>query len=243
MRMVDFPVDLPFSVLTPDGGPDIIGITQSATKKQQTSIDPWAGLWSFTLEIAALQEAAARAFTRLSISAHSGANCFRLPFFDPHEPTWSELGLNVGEAKIDQYQNWTNDTMWAHGLPWGTGKPLAQITAASAKDSGQISIDLSAWSGVLPTFFGIVGHFAVYGVQGARFAGDIATVKVWPPVRKAITVSDYATLRPVMCAKVDGKNGASWSSVGRSKTLEGARLSVIEVPDETVREYVTEDYP
>lgn len=241
MRMVDFPVDLPFTAITPTGGPQVRGSTVSETKLSQTIVDPFGGLQAFSVDIGPMYGAFARAFSRLSLSAQGGANCFRFNFYDPDEPTYRELGLSVSDVEGQDYAAWSNNKFWSNGKPWTLGKPLATISAASAKNAGTITIDTTEWGGTLPTFFGIVGHFAVYGITGATFSGNIATCRVWPPVRKAITTDDYATLRPVMAAKLTGPDGAPWSRNGDSMT--GARLNIVEVLDETVRTYVTEDYP
>lgn len=241
MRMVPFPVGLPITALTPQGGPLVLGSTTSGTRKTQVVVDPTGGLWSFTLEVAKMKGPMARAFSQLSVALHGGANCCRVPFFDPDEPSFREMGINVSDNYDQQYVSWSNGEFWSNGKPWRIGKPLATIAAASAKNSGTITIDTTAWGGVLPTFFGIVGHFAVYCVTGSTFSGNVATCRVFPPVRRAITTTDYATLRPVMAAQLTGPSGAPWSR--DASAMSGAQLDIIEVPDEVVLNYVTEDYP
>jgi hypothetical protein len=216
-----------------------MGVTQSETAFVQGVFDPF-GLWQFEMEIAPMYGGMARAFTRLSASAAGGANCFRVPFVDSQEPSHEELGLTFPLGRDRRFCRWEGGQAWSNGLPWLSGKPVVPVTAASAKDSGTITLNISDWNGVLPTFFGIVGHFAVYAITGVTSeVGDEVTVRVWPPVRKAITTSDYATLRPVLACRLSSGNGAPWTM--KREIVDGAKLLVTEVPDEVVRAYVTED--
>lgn len=235
MRMVDYPVGLRFASLTPSGGPSVIGATESETSFVQGVINPY-GLWRFQVDFPAMKGPMARAFKTLSASAQGGANVFRFPFFDFDEPSFSELGITAPQnCKV----NWSNGLPWSNGQSWIAGKPIVPVTAASAKDSGTITLNIADWNGVVPGFFGIVGHFAVYANIGASVSGDIATIRVWPPVRRAITTDDYATLRPVMAARISGPTGAAWSR--QTEVMQGVRLDMLEVLDETVLAYVTED--
>lgn len=236
MRMVSYPVDLPFTSLTPSGGPTVLGATESDTAFVQTVVNPF-GLWRFQVDFPAMKDRWAREFKRLSVAALGGANCFRFPFWDFDEPGFKELGLTAPQScKV----LWSNGEPWSNGQPWTVGKPLALVAAASAKDTATITLDLTNWNGVVPSFFGIVGHFAVYAVIGVQSqTGNVATLRVWPPVRRAVTAEDYATLRPVMAARIAGPSGASWSR--QVETMGGSRLDMVEVPDETVLNYVVED--
>lgn len=234
--MVDYPVGLRFAALTPAGGPTVLGTTESETSFVQGVVNPF-GVWRFQVDYTPLRDRMAREFKRLSVSALGGANCFRFPFWDFDEPSFAELAMTVPQTcKV----NWSNGETWSNGQAWSAGKPVVPVTAVSAKDTGTITLDLTDWNGVVPSFFGIVGHFAVYSVTGVQSQiGNAATLRVWPPVRKAITTSDYATLRPVLAARISGPAGASWSR--QTEVMSGTRLDMIEVPDETVRTYVTED--
>ena len=121
------------------------------------------------------------------------------------------------------------------------GKPVVPVTSVSAKDSGTITFDASLWNGVVPSWFGLVGHFAVYRVEGVVFNGNDAVCRVWPPVRRAIATSDFVTMRPTAAMRITGPDGASF--VDNLAATDGAQLTMAEVPDEVVRAYATEDYP
>lgn len=226
MKMVKFPIGLPVTGLTPLGGPRTIGQSQSETAFAQNVVDPF-GLWSFKLDFGPLQRGAARAFKRLTTSAHAGANCFRLNFFDPDEPTYEEMGTHAPAVR------WSNNQTWAHGQGWKPATPKAVAAAESPAGSAQITLNIKNWRGILPAYFGIVGHFAVYSIVDTDVNGDIATLTVWPPVRHKIETGALATFRPVLAARLIDDQGASWQNTGKSTT--GASLSVIEVLDETVR--------
>ena len=238
MRMVDYPVGLPFSGLTPVGGPSVLGATESDTAYVQTVVNPF-GVWRFQADFTPMKGRMARAFSTLSASALAGANCFRFPFWHFDEPGFAELGIAVpGRCEVP----WSNGEPWSNGHGWQVGKPIVPVTAASAKGGGTITLDLTLWNGVIPAFFGLVGHFAVYSMIGvAERNGDVATLRVWPPVRRAVTTDDYATLRPVLAAKIAGPQGAPWSRP--TEMLSGARLDMVEVPDEVVLSKVSEDAP
>ena len=239
MRMVDYPVGLSFKTIRPLNGPDVIGATVSQEKFGQSVHDPFGGLAQFEVTFPPMRSSMARAFSRLSGSAYSGANCFRFNFFDPDEPGWDEIGNSDYEhsSKV----TWSNGQKWAHGQPWIAGKPIVPVTVSSANGAGSITLDVSEWNGVVPSFFGIIGHFAIYRTIGVVENGNEATVRVWPPVRKAVTTTDFATMRPTCAMRVASPDGAPF--LRDVAVMDGAQLTMAEVPDEVVRKYVTEDYP
>lgn len=240
MRMVDFPVGLPIRTQRPLGGPGVLGQTQSETEKTQVVTSPFGDLIRWEVTCPPMKGRQARAFKTLAAAANSGANCFRMELCDFDEPGFDELGLDISTAPYVKVPL-SNGEALSNGELLTLGKPLADIVAASAKNSGTVTIDASAWGGVLPTWFGIVGHFAAYFITGAVFNGDIATCRVWPPVRRAITTGDFATMRPVVAMQVIGEGGAPWSR--QIEVQDGMQISMQEVLDEIVRTYVTEDYP
>ena len=240
MRMVDFPVDLPIRTRRPIGGPGVLGATQSETEKSQVVTSPFGDLLRWEITCPPMRGAGARAFKQLTVAAQSGANCFRFELCDIDEPSYGELGLNISNSQGGKVP-FSNGQTFTNGKLMTLNKPLADIAAASAKNSGTIVIDASAWNGVLPAWFGIVGHFAAYFITGAVFNGDIATCRVWPPVRRDIATSDFATMRPVVAMQLMGPGGAAWSR--QIEVQDGMTLQMQEVLDETVRAYVTEDYP
>lgn len=238
MRMIDYPVGLVFTSNAPTGGPQQIGATESATSFVQNALNPF-GVWKFQVDYPALKGAMARAFTTLTASHLAGTNCFRFPFRHLDEPGFRELGIPTPPGYTVP---WESGQPWAHGEPWKMSKPIVPVTSASAKGAATISLDVTLWNGIVPSFFGIVGHFAVYSQIGVRRRdGNLVELRVWPPVRRAITIDDYATLRPILAARVDGPSGA----VGArdAMRMRGNRINMIEVLDETVLRDVTEDYP
>ncbi|WP_319532863.1 hypothetical protein [uncultured Cohaesibacter sp.] len=207
--MVDAPVGLGISRFERVGGDTLIGQTSSLESSVQNSVDPFSN-WVFKIDFKRMQGGEVRAFEEWRDALAAGANCTRLQFFDPHEPSNAELGLEAGN-----YTQWTSGLPWTHGKGWRRGRPLCSVVKAADYDGSVVTLDISNWTNKdtgrvhLPAWFGIIGHFAVYKVTGRDIAGNIARLHIRPPLREKITPFNFATMRPTICVKLIGDKGST----------------------------------
>ena len=75
-------------------------------------------------------------------------------------------------------------------------------------------------------------HFGMYVVTEVIEPG---TYRIWPPLRKALTTDDFATLDPTLAMRLESEDAAT---ADRSlQVAEGASVTMVEVEDYNVREY------
>lgn len=235
MRLIEWPIGLTPISITPTTGPDVIGSTETIGRFAQTVERP-TSLVGYDFEFAPARAGReAREFEGLSTDLAKGANAVRIPFRHPDEPTWAERGL-VG-LPSHPCLNWSNGKPWSNGLGWRCAPPMASVNAAAAYGATVVKIDVTKWADVVGRGlrFGFVGHFGVYMVRSASLVGHIATVRIFPSLRRAITAGQMVTLRPVICMRLASANGATATRV--QHRLDGLSLSLIEVEDATIRAY------
>lgn len=134
-------------------------------------------------------------------AAHGGANAFRLPVFDPDMIPPRHAGLNVPHHA--EWTNlpdlpWSNGEAWANGQGWAPTAPTVAVSAPSAYDAGIIHLADQHWGHRLPygSYLGFFPfHFGLYCVTEVIEPG---TYRIWPRLRKALAVEDFATLTPVI---------------------------------------------
>lgn len=135
------------------------------------------------------------------IAAHSGANAFRLPIFDPDMISPRDAGLDVpvrlGWRELKDV-NWSNGKPWSNGMGWRSTAPTVAIAAPAVYGSTIVRLDGAHWGHRLPfgSYFGFFPfHFGLYCVTEVLEPG---AYRVWPPLRKTLTPDDFATLHPVI---------------------------------------------
>lgn len=75
-------------------------------------------------------------------------------------------------------------------------------------------------------------HFGWYMVSERYEAGRY---RIWPPLDKAVPAGDYATLNPVMAARLESEEGAN---APRGASLaEGLNVTLVQVKDYDVRDF------
>jgi hypothetical protein len=118
---------------------------------------------------------------------------------------------------------------WRASLPW--------VTLASPLAIGDVNIILNDqfWGhnlgvgdyiGFGPVYFGL--HVITQEYGGGHY-------KVWPPIRKALTTDDWATLNPVMAMRLESEDAGS--TPRGNVWAEGLTLTLVEVEDRDVRQY------
>lgn len=188
--------------------------------------------WVFELSVPPMQGEKARRFNGMLTAAHAGANAISLPWSLINEPI---NPLSIGLSDLQQL-NWSNGQPWSNGQGWSGGYPLESVSADQSKDYSTVTLGNDAWGDHLQMgdWFGFVGHYGVYTVTG-EFPLDDGKVRIWPPLRKAITTSDEATLEPVLIVRTVGaptrtKSPGYW---------EGGTIQIVEIPNDAARTHYT----
>lgn len=214
--------------------------TQAVSGFVQTTAAAF-GLWRFRFTFPNnIRKQLFRRYRGWVTALHGGANATRVPLCD-----WD--GLKIAERGITStYAEWAagvpfeNGDLWSNGEYFGTKgtSPLVSVSADADRDATIISLADTTWGhgldygdqiGFMPF------HFGMYMVTEVISAGEY---RIWPPLRKAITTSDHATLEPVLVMRMDGEDGAtaargSWAGEGLSVTL-------VEVLDYDVTDYFSD---
>lgn len=233
-RLVSWPDGLRANFREPLSGPRAVGasITQAASGFMQTSGAAF-GLWRWRFQFPPIRMQMFRRYRGWVTSLHGGANATRVPFCD-----WD--GLTTADAGVDA-PNWKGNQTWGNGHPWGNGRPWGggtpSVALASSADRGAFVVRLTDpfWGHRLGVgdLFGIFPfHFGLYMVTEVIGPGEY---RIWPPLRKAVTPEDFATLRPTLAMRLESEDGAN---APRSASFaEGLSVTLIETLDYDVRDY------
>jgi hypothetical protein len=235
MRIIPMPSDMIPREITFTRGPSSKGVTESVTGFVQNVESP-GGLIGLQLNFPPMRGRQARNFSRLRAALHGGANVLAVPFFDPDEPTLPELGYGITSDVERAGLTWSNGMAWSNGMRWRYGRPRASVAVAAAKGDVVVQLDTSAWgNNVLAAFFGFFGHFGLYAVKEVATNGARANVRIWPPLRAAVTVGQAVTLRPVVAMKLATPDAAT--ATRPLNALDDISLNLVEVTDDVVRRY------
>jgi len=223
-RLLDWPSEVGIRGMTPLSGPRAVGAasSESLAGYVQTVAAPF-GLWRWQLTIPPLKGEAYRRYRGMVLALHGGANAVRVQFYDPDG--------------IHRYQY----VPFSSGVPWFNGATFASlaetpaIAEAAAVDTSEVKLADEFWGHQLGMGDGIGFtplHFGLYWVTEVIAAGHY---RVWPPLRKAITTDDYATLLPVMAMRLQGEGAAPLSR--ELETAGQTSITMIEVDHRDVIEY------
>jgi hypothetical protein len=167
----------------------------------------------------------------------------RVPFCDPDGLDWDELGVDATYAQLHNGVPWSNGLPWSNGQNWTVGRPTESVAAVAAKGDSFVTLYGSYWGNSLGIgdWLGF-DHFGLYVVTEvvAQNTGSPATseYRIWPPLRRELTASSWATLSPVMAMRLEGEAAAT-ATRGRVMA-EGNTLTMVEVEDSDVRAYFAE---
>lgn len=206
-RLVSWPAGIGFISIEVLSGPRSIGAgsSESVTGYAQTVSSPY-GLWKLSFGLPPLRGMALRRW-RGTIAALKAANGLRLTLSDPDGLGWSAIGVTASRATIRDGLTWSNGRSWAEGTRWRLGRPLAPVLAAAAKGATLVRLG-GLWGDKLDVGdrFGFVG---IYGAHEVTERIEDGLVRVWPPLRTALTLADRASLTPVMAMRLVDEDGAN----------------------------------
>ncbi|WP_244497468.1 hypothetical protein [Ensifer sp. Root142] len=225
--------------MAPLSGPRAVGGASniSAGNFTQTVASPFgAWRWQFTFPVS--KDAKFRRYRGWATALHAGANATRVNFGDPDMMTLLEAGLSASPSQERFGMPWGNGEPWSNGQNWQLTAPNVKLAAPAEFDSSIIRLQDEAWGhrlgmGDYLGFFPL--HFGLYTVTEELGDGEY---RIWPPLRKALTVDDFATLYPVMAMRLESEDAASATrGVGYA---DEATVTLVEVFDYDVRDYFTD---
>lgn len=236
-RLVSWPQGIKITSFEPTNGPVAIGAGGSKSLGGYTQTVAGIGFqWEFTVSFTAMQNALARSFRGAVMALHSGANALRYTWIDGDRRRASDLGLTGDFALPVPWDSGGTDVNWSNGQGWQASLPKEEIAAAAAYMATEITLSATSWGELLGVgdYLGFTGQFGVYMVTEVFEPGRY---RIFPPLRRAVTVADYATLEPVVVVRPMGPDAIR---VPRNISLiEGATASFIEVLDRDVRDFFT----
>ncbi|KPF47109.1 hypothetical protein IP76_01825 [Rhizobium sp. AAP43] len=238
-RLLSWPLGLKWNRYKLLSGPETIGAGSNSSIGNVTqSITSPFGARYIQLSFPSLRGVEARRARGLVTALHKGANAVRVSFCDWDGMTFSEAGLHVPETERRDGVPWSNGQSWSNARNWGMSKPLVAVAEPVSSDDSVVALAGDFWGGLLGIgdWVGFAPlHFGLYEVTEVIEPGRY---RIWPPLRKALTTSDFATLHPVMAMRFlstnlpDAERGPAF--------LDGLTLSLFEVFDYDVRDYFTE---
>lgn len=234
-RLISPPVGLGTTSIEPLSGPRSVGgsSTASVNNFQQTVATPF-GMWRWRLSFPAMQGSLFRRYRGWVTALHGGANATRWTFFDPDCMTFQEAGVNASNFEAATGKPWSNGMPWSNGENWQSSRPVVSVVAAGL---GATIISLpNQWWGRRLDVGDYVGflpfHFGMYEITQVIEPG---IYRIWPPLRRAVAATDYATLSPTLAMRLESEDAAS---AGRGLVAaEGLSVTLVEVNDYDVREY------
>jgi hypothetical protein len=233
-RLLNWPVDLKTVMREPLSGPRAIsgGSTNSIGNFTQTFGSPF-GLWRFRFAFPPMRDQLARRYRGWITSLHGGANATRVSFCD-----WDGLSKEQRGISGDLKQTWSNDMPWTNGQPWHSYAPFVSVSAAAALDDDIVKLAGTAWGHELG-YGDQIGfsplHFGLYMVTDVIEPG---TYRIWPPLRKAVGVDDFSTLKPVLAMRLESEEAAT--AARDASFIRNATMTLVEVLDYDVRDYWTD---
>lgn len=232
-RIVPWPIGLGVTSVEPLNGPSVTrsGSTDSLGGFNQ-SVSGIGFLWEFAFTFPPMSARKAREFRGWITVQHSGANATVYTLIDGDKPKLSEFGLpNEGEVPFSNGENFSN------GQPWSSGYPTIALTAAAELGATEITLPDTLWGHKLGigTWIGFMPlHLGMYMITQVH--GD-GRYRIFPELRKAVSVGDFATLTPSVCMRMRSPEAAS--SVRGVSYVENASYSAVEVLDYDARDFFT----
>lgn len=235
-RLISWPLGLRWNRMKPLAGPESIGAAENTSIGNVTQTVASAfGARFMQLSFPPMRGAKARRARGLVTALHKGANAVRVSVCDWDGMSFADAGMQISAAQKQSGISWSNGMPWSNGANWKATKPNVRVAASAALDATTIRLASSFWGHSLGMgdwigFFPL--HFGLYEITEDLGGGEY---RIWPPLRKAITTSDYATLYPVMAMRLlasnlpDADRGPAF--------LEGLTISLFEVFDYDAREY------
>lgn len=235
-RLISPPIGLGTTSIEPLAGPRSVsaGVTQSIGNFVQTFGSPF-GLWRFQFSFPAMHQSLFRRYRGWITALHGGSNATRWTFFDPDAMSFQEAGVNASNFEIASGKPWSNGMPWSNGENWKTGRPVVGVAATASRNATVVKLG-SAWWGHKLGIGDYIGffpfHFGMYEVTEVIVPGEY---RIWPPLRKTISASDFATLSPTLALRLESEDAAT---AGRSLVVaDGLTATFVETFDYDVRDY------
>lgn len=235
-RLISWPHGLKTNYREPLSGPRTVGAgsNESIGGFVQTFGAPF-GLWRWRFQFANMRGQLFRRYRGWITALHGGANATRVPFCDWDGLSLAQRGVQATHEEWKQGQPWGNGEPWSNGKNWGSSGPVVPVAAASALGATEIRLGSVFWGATLD-YGDLLGffpfHFGMYMVTEAIGNG---TYRIWPPLRKPITLDDFATLEPMLAMRLESEEAAT----AARDAFSGVNLSItmVEVLDYDVRDY------
>jgi hypothetical protein len=232
-RLTPF-VDIPLMSQKPIAGPEAISGSQSTSIGNFTqSVASAFGGWVWEFVFKPMEGEEYRHFRGWLAAQHKGANATRWQMTDRDLMPRSRAGVSGSAGG----PSWSNGMPWSNGFRWSFTYPNVAVVEASAFDATIINLGSEFWGHALKWgdrigFFPF--HFGLYQVTEVIAPGEY---RIWPPLRKAITADDYATLYPTLALRLMAQD-LEYPTEEQSHTM-GAMVRMIEVMDYDIRDYFT----
>ena len=242
-RLLDWIPGLAIVARTPLTGPRSVGSssTESLAGYVQTVASPF-GQWRYQFTVRPMRGRLFRLYRGMITALHAGANAVRVPWCDPDIMSWEESGVDATPEEIRAGVPWSNGASFSNGENWSVGRPWEGVGAAAAKGDTEVTLSADHWGGNLVggEDIGFVPfHFGKYRVtEIIDQDDDSVTLRIWPPLAKALATTDYVTLTPVSVMRLESEAAATASRGAR--LADGNTLTMIEVTDDIVRSHFTE---
>lgn len=237
-RLIHWPAGLRSNFREPLSGPRSVsaGVTTSVANFVQTTASPF-GMWRWRFQFPSIKGQLFRRYRGWVTALHGGANATRVPFCDWDGLSLAQMGVNATRDEWRKGQPWSNGMPWSNGQPWKSTPPMVPIVAPAARDDTIISLGQTFWGPGLD-YGDLIGftpfHFGLYMVTEAI---EPCTYRIWPPLRKELTVDDFATLRPTLAMRLESEDAAN--APRGAAFAEGLTITMVEVLDYDVRDYFT----
>lgn len=236
-RLLHWPRGLGITSMQVLSGPRTVGgaSTQSLGGFQQSVSSPF-GLWRLGLTFGNMKGKWARTHRGFIASLHGGANAVRVPIIDMDMMKPDEVGVNGVYAD----QPWSNGQRWSNsnsstGVLWGRSYPKSLVAGTFAKGAIQIALSNQYWGGSLSVgdYIGFEPfHFGLYVITEVLGSGNYRS---WPPLRKDVSNTSYATLKPTIVMRLESEGAAN---INRDlNAASSLSATFVEVLDEDVRRH------
>lgn len=234
-RLISWPVGISTTHREPMSGPRTVGggSSESTTGWVQTTSSPY-GLWRWQFALPPMRGSTLRRWRGMVTALHGGANAVRVEMRDPDGLSFAESGVTISGATVIAGLPWSNAEPWSNGHNWRPGRPLVAVATAADRWSTYVDLAVTDWGRELQPgdMFGFVGVFALHVVTQVTAEG---LYRIWPPLRRAITTDDRATLEPVLAMRLESESGANLPR-GVSHA-EGLTITLVEVEHADVLAY------
>ncbi|WP_275790567.1 hypothetical protein [Pararhizobium gei] len=235
-RLLQWPLGVRWNRWKALNGPQSIGSSASTSIGDVTqSIASPFGARHLQFSFPPMRGVKARRMRGTLTALHMGANAVRVSICDFDGMSRADAGMALTADQQNNGLPFGNGLSWSNGQNWNLTKPHVKVSEFAAFDSTIIRLSDTFWGrqlgmGDMLGFFPF--HFGLYEVTKVFGNGRY---RIWPPLRKAVTNTDYATLRPVLAMRLLSSN---LPDADRGPVfLEGLTVSLFEVFDYDLRDY------